>query len=58
MVIYNVTEQFHNTVSQGWVITVADDSAPLKTQILNDSPLYPNEDEARAAAANLGTAPL
>ena len=54
MVIYDVQEQFHGSTSQGWVITIADDSAPDKKQILSDSPLYPIEAEARKAASDLG----
>jgi hypothetical protein len=57
MVIYDVTERFHGSASQGWVITIADDIAPGKTQLLSDSPLYATEAEARAAAAELGGKP-
>ena len=51
--IYDVAEQFHGDVSQGWVITIAYRAAPARTTTLKGSPVYLSEAEARADIADL-----
>ncbi len=53
IVIYDVAEQFHGDVSQGWVITIAYRAAPARTTTLKGSPVYLSEAEARADIADL-----